>query len=189
MSKLAVSPLISLTTLMLLAWIAIVQLVYGSESSETSIKTGINKTEDTTSKTAPNFTAPLLLQEGSVSLTDFRGKIVYLDFWASWCGPCRKSLPAMQELHTELSKSGFTVVAVNVDEVIQNAKNFAIPLALSYPLVYDGNGNIAKSFDIKAMPMSYVIDKQGKIIHAHKGYRSKDMPLIRQALMEMLKEK
>ena len=184
MSKLAVAPFVSLVTLLLLAGIASVQLAYGSENSASASKTGTNVGE-----TAPDFVAPLLLKEGSLSLSDFRGKIIYLDFWASWCGPCRKSLPAMQELHTELSESGFTVVAVNVDEIIQEAKSFAVPLALSYPLVYDGNGNIAESFNIKAMPMSYVIDKQGKIVYAHEGYRSKDMPLIRQALIEMLKEK
>jgi len=115
----------------------------------------------------------------AITLNDYRGQLVYLDFWASWCGPCRKSLPLYETLYQQYKNQGFVVVGVNLDQVEQDALRYIQKLQVSYPLV-KGNGDIAKAFDVKGMPASFLIDRDGKILHKHLGFRTGDEELIKQ---------
>lgn len=139
-------------------------------------------------QSAPDFKLSLLDGSKSVKLSDYRGQVVYLDFWASWCGPCRQSLPAMNSLQTELFRKGFTVLAVNVDEDANAAKAFLKQFPVNYPIVADAQGSTPDKFGLQGMPTSYLIDKNGKIALVHQGYKDGDLHEIRQAATQLLKK-
>lgn len=139
-------------------------------------------------QSAPDFKLSLLDGSKSVKLSDYRGQVVYLDFWASWCGPCRQSLPAMNSLQTELFRKGFTVLAVNVDEDANAAKAFLKQFPVNYPVVADAQGATPDKFGLQGMPTSYLIDKNGKIALVHQGYKEGDLNEIRQAATQLLKK-
>ena len=103
-------------------------------------------------------------------LAQHKGEVVYLDFWASWCVPCRKSFPwinKMQHLH---HLQGFAVVSVNLDAELALAKAFLTRNNVSFPVIYDPKGHIARHFNIKGMPSSMLIDREGKIRQSHSGF-------------------
>ena len=103
-------------------------------------------------------------------LDDNKGKVVYLDFWASWCIPCRKSFPWMNEMQAKYGAQGFTIITVNVDVEKFLADEFLQENPANFTVVYDPNGAIAKKFKLKGMPSSYLFDKNGKPVAAHVGF-------------------
>ncbi len=117
----------------------------------------------------------------------YRGKVVYLDFWATWCPPCRKSMPALNKLRNELVSSGFEVVAINLDEKQEDAEQYLKKYPVDYPVIFDSTASCPKVYELKGMPTSYLIDQQGVIQDVHIGYRHGDIKKIRnkvQALLE-----
>lgn len=104
-------------------------------------------------------------------LSALRGKIVYLDFWASWCAPCRKSFPWMNELHKRFRERGLVVIAVNLDEKREDADAFLARYPAQFRIAYDAAATGAKSFGVKGMPTSFLIARDGTVIFEHKGYR------------------
>lgn len=122
----------------------------------------------------------------AASLEDYKGKLVYLDFWASWCGPCRQSLPIMNEIRNLYSDLGFEVVAVNVDEKLEDALGFLKKYPVNYPILLDPEGKMPKAYDIKGMPTAYLISKEGKIIHEHVGFKKSDRNKIEALIKENL---
>ena len=119
----------------------------------------------------------------------FRGKVVYLDFWATWCPPCRKSMPALNQLRNELVSSGFEVVAINLDEKQDDAEQYLKKYPVDYPIIFDSTASCAKVYDPKGMPTSYLIDRQGVIRDVHVGYRQGDIKEIRSKVQALLEEK
>lgn len=109
----------------------------------------------------------------SFEFNTFAGKVIYLDFWASWCTPCRQSLPLLEKLYRRYRDQGFEIIAVNVDENKTEAKNFLLKHPISYVNLYDPKGLIGKKFNVKLLPMSFIIDRNGTIIHRHLGFDSK----------------
>jgi thiol-disulfide isomerase/thioredoxin len=138
---------------------------------------------------APDFGATLLQGNGTLELEQYRDKVLYLDFWASWCGPCRQSLPALEALRTEFGADGFEVIAVNLDEKPQDGLDFLKKYPVTYPVVQDAQGRIARLYDVRSMPMSYLIDRQGVVRHVHQGFNKKDIPRLKAAVAELLGEK
>ncbi len=116
---------------------------------------------------------PLATATGDISLKSLRGKVVYLDFWASWCGPCRKSFPWMNEMHRKYSDAGFVVLAVNVDTKPRDAARFLEKNPADFTVAYDREGKLAASIGLKAMPSSYIIAPDGSIVHSHIGFMEK----------------
>lgn len=110
----------------------------------------------------------------TVRLSDYRGKLVWLDFWASWCGPCRKSLPAYQQLWQRYRQLGFEVLAVSLDEDRAAAQGMVEPLSLGYTLLWDGEQRSPAQFGVRAMPMAFLIDASGKVVWSHAGFRPGD---------------
>ena len=137
---------------------------------------------------APEFSGEPLRGGTAVSLEQFRGKVVYLDFWASWCGPCRHSLPWLSQMRSDYAARGFEVIAVNVDEDSQDGLDFLKKYPVTYPTVRDAEGRIARSYDVKVMPMSYLIDRQGVVRLVHPGFNKKDTPQLRAAVTQLLGE-
>ena len=122
------------------------------------------------------------------SLGDLEGKVVYLDFWASWCGPCRMSFPRLEQLRQELGPLGFEVFAINVDEFETDATNFLSEIPVTYPLLYDGGGTAPQRYGILGMPTAYLIDREGQVRLIHQGFRKNDEVQLRAQILELLGE-
>jgi len=135
---------------------------------------------------APNFKLPGINTGNLMSLKSQRGKVVYLDFWASWCGPCRQSLPMLNELRKELRSKGFEVIAVNLDEDKKDAQTFLKQFPVSYPVLLDPKGKVPQKYNLPGMPTSYLIDRKGKIRKVHIGFKKQDMSKIRKQVMSLL---
>jgi thiol-disulfide isomerase/thioredoxin len=119
---------------------------------------------------APNFT--IESAQLSSSLAELRGQVVYVDFWASWCKPCRKSFPWMNEMQQKYRAAGLQVIAINLDAERQLADEYLTKVPADMPIVYDPQGLIAKNYRLLGMPSSYIVDKKGQIRFAHKGFFS-----------------
>ncbi len=136
---------------------------------------------------APTFTLPG--DNRKISLEQLKGKVVYLDFWASWCDPCRKSFPWMNEIHARFDSSQFTIVAVNLDTSKADAENFLQKVPAKFDIAYDPNGEVAEKYHLKAMPSSYLIDKHGNLVFAHKGYREGETAKIEEKIYQLINSK
>ncbi len=135
---------------------------------------------------APDFNLPGLDGGDEISLSDWRGSVVYLDFWASWCGPCRISLPEMVKLQSALSDAPFTVLAINLDEEPHKGVRFLKRFPVNYPVASNPDGSVAASYNITGMPNSFLIDPEGRVVLAHSGFRPGDMKIIRAHIDELL---
>ncbi|WP_259367114.1 MULTISPECIES: TlpA disulfide reductase family protein [unclassified Colwellia] len=120
------------------------------------------------------------------TLAEHRGQVVYLDFWASWCGPCRKSFPWMNEMQQKYRDQGFVIISVNVDAEKTLAKEFLLENPANFLVIYDPEGDIAQQFNIQGMPSSLLIDKQGKVQQAHTGFFTNKVKLYETQLMALL---
>lgn len=132
------------------------------------------------------FEAPLLSGESSAALEDYRGKVVYLDFWASWCDPCTKAIPALEKLRSEFAGEDFQVLAVNVDKSKKKATKFLKKNPIGYPSVSDPKGKLPRRFGLETMPTSYLIDRDGVIRYVHKGFRKGDVEEIRAEIQKLV---
>jgi cytochrome c biogenesis protein CcmG/thiol:disulfide interchange protein DsbE len=123
-------------------------------------------------ETAPQFQGTTF-DGKKIELGDFKGKVVLIDFWASWCGPCRKEMPFLIELYYHYRKSPFEIVAVNIDDKLDNAKKFMdqLPEEIRFTIVQDPKQQIPPKYDIKGMPSSIVLDKEGIIRFWHTGFK------------------
>jgi cytochrome c biogenesis protein CcmG, thiol:disulfide interchange protein DsbE len=137
-----------------------------------------------------------LLAAGFVSTTpaaevvDFaalKGKVVYLDFWASWCVPCRQSFPWMTELQRKLEKDGLVIVAVNLDQERADAEHFLSEFMPSFRVAFDPKGALAERYHVNGMPTSVLIGRDGKALTVHQGFRSKDRDALEQQIRSVLK--
>ncbi len=135
---------------------------------------------------AADFEAPLLGNGTLVSLSDHLGKVVYLDFWASWCDPCQKAIPAIEKLRGEFPAEDFQVLAVNVDTNTRKATKFLKKNPIGYPSVSDPRGKLPRKYGLETMPTSYLIDRDGVIRYVHKGFRKGDVEEIRAQITKLL---
>lgn len=121
-------------------------------------------------RSAPDFT--LTDANGqSVTLSDLRGQVVMINFWASWCGPCREEMPLLEQIHQRYAALGFTLLGVNVEEDSTNGQAFLQEHPVSFPILYDPKNNLSKLYDVIAMPSTVLIDRQGNIRYLHHGYK------------------
>ncbi|KGJ94337.1 TlpA disulfide reductase family protein [Colwellia psychrerythraea] len=139
------------------------------------------------------FTTKGVLASGPVNefeqaMAQHRGKIIYVDFWASWCVPCRKSFPWMNVMQAKHQNQGFVVLSINLDAEQKLAKKFLQQTPANFAIIYDAKGKLAQQFKLKGMPSSYLFDRKGKLISAHSGFNGKKQQLyegeIEQALAQ-----
>jgi cytochrome c biogenesis protein CcmG/thiol:disulfide interchange protein DsbE len=121
---------------------------------------------------APQFDLQGL--EGAVKLAKLQGKVVYVDFWASWCGPCRQSFPWMNEMQAKYGARGLQVVGVNVDANSADARQFLAATPARFVIGFDPQGATPRSYGIKGMPSSVLIGPDGKVLLEHSGFRDAD---------------
>jgi len=119
---------------------------------------------------APGFALATATGE-TVSLESLRGKVVYVDFWASWCGPCKRSFPWMNELQKKYGAAGLAIVAINVDKKRPDAERFLAQVPAAFTIVYDAPGATPAAFAVKGMPTSFLIDAKGTIVMIEQGFR------------------
>ena len=138
---------------------------------------------------APNWTLPAIQNaEGDLSLSQFKGKITSVDFWASWCGPCRLSLPALNSLNAEFDASKVQFIAVSIDVVEEDAWDFLERYAVDYPVVIDTESDIARLFAVDGMPSGYLLDADGRVREIHIGYKSGDEIKLAKSIRDLLLE-
>ena len=135
---------------------------------------------------APGFELPVLGGETTKSLSASHGKVRYIDFWASWCPPCRVSVPEIVALQRGLGGSRFEVIAINVDERIDDALRFLEHYPMNYDVLSDPQGATAAAYALPGMPTSFVVDPQGRVTLVHVGFRPGDMEDIRAHIVELL---
>ncbi|GGE53231.1 thiol:disulfide interchange protein [Streptosporangium jomthongense] len=119
---------------------------------------------------APDVNLPT--RDGKVSLSELRGKVVLLDFWASWCGPCRQSFPWMNEMQAKYGSQGFEVVAINVDQKAEAAAKFLSQVPAAFTIAYDPEGKTPEAYNVMGMPSAYLIDRNGDIHSQHIGFHN-----------------
>jgi cytochrome c biogenesis protein CcmG/thiol:disulfide interchange protein DsbE len=107
----------------------------------------------------------------ALDLARHRGRVVIVDFWASWCKPCRQSIPWLNTLRERYGASGLTVIGVNVDAERRDAERFLRDVPIEFEVVFDPDGALARQFKVQAMPSTYIFDRTGKIVETHLGFR------------------
>lgn len=121
----------------------------------------------------PDFT----LKSGSgenLRLSEFRGQVVLVNFWASWCGPCRQEMPLLDQLHKKYSPLGFAVLGVNVDQDPKQARAWLDKVPVGFPVVFDSQSTVSKSYEVVAMPTTVIVDRSGNARYVHHGYKPGD---------------
>ncbi len=132
---------------------------------------------------------PLQGLDGSqATLADLRGRVVVVNFWASWCKPCRKDLPVLQSWMPDLEKSGTELVAVSVDRDRRRAENFVKEIGLDLPFYIDGPEGLAQAFDLPALPCTIVLDRQGNVAHIAEGARAETLEELRRVVHRLAAE-
>jgi len=136
---------------------------------------------------AADFTLPGKL--GVVKLSDFAGSVVYLDFWASWCGPCRQSFPWMNRMQSKYRAKGLRIVAINLDAKTDVAMKFLSQVPADFTVAFDPKGKTPRVYGVKGMPTSFLIDRNGTILMQHTGFRPADADEIERQIQTALEGK
>ena len=134
--------------------------------------------------TAPGFTLPG--QNKTIQLSDYKGKVVYLDFWASWCEPCKRSFPWMNELQSLYGEDGFEIIAVNLDTSRKDAEEFLKQMPANFDVAFDKSGKTAEAYNLKAMPSSFLIDRKGRLVHKSLGYRVQEKKIVEKKIQKLV---
>ena len=116
----------------------------------------------------------------------YRGQVVLVDFWASWCAPCRRSFPWMDEMQRKYRDRGLVIVAVNEDNAWLDAEQFLADYPADIDIVRDSRGELAKQYDLQAMPSSFLYDRAGNLVHRQYGFKVRDVESYETVLVELL---
>jgi len=136
---------------------------------------------------APDFT--LKGADGrNLRLQEQRGQVVLVNFWATWCGPCRQEMPHLNRLYDKYRSSGFTLLAVNIDDDPRTAVNTAAKMGLRFPVLLDTDKAVSKRYDLGSMPATVLIDRDGKVRFLHRGYREGMELAYEQQIRDLVKE-
>jgi peroxiredoxin len=135
---------------------------------------------------APDFT--LRTMNGpNLRLAEQRGRVVMVNFWATWCGPCRQEMPHLNRLYEKYRASGFVLLGVNVDDDTRNAAELATKLGLKFPVLLDTDKGVSKLYDLSTMPSTVLIDRDGKVRYVHRGYLTGYEDTYDKQIRELLK--
>jgi peroxiredoxin len=141
----------------------------------------------TPSASAPDFTLPSL-DGPNLRLQEQRGRVVMINFWATWCGPCRVEMPHLSKLYEKYRGSGFTVLAVNIDEDPHKAASLAKQLGMRFPVLLDTEKKVSRLYDLSTMPSTVLVDRDGRVRFVHRGYRDGYEDTYDKQIRELLRE-
>lgn len=137
---------------------------------------------------ALDFSGTELRDERTIRLADYRGKVVFIDFWASWCPPCLLSLPAYEKMRNEIGSEEFEIIAINVDENTLNGLEFLEDHPVSYPVLADPEGDIGIPYGIRSLPKSFLLDRDGLIIQSYGNFKAGDEISLKQEIESLLRQ-
>jgi len=138
-------------------------------------------------QTAPNFT--LKSNAGSnLRLSEQHGDVVMLNFWASWCGPCRQEMPELDELHAKYSALGFTVFGINVDADRAMAEQVLADIPVDFPILFDTSNEVSELYNVDAMPMTVMVGRDGSVRYTHRGYKPGHEDIYEEKIRALVKE-
>ncbi|MEE9342848.1 MAG: TlpA disulfide reductase family protein [Gammaproteobacteria bacterium] len=138
-------------------------------------------------QTAPDFT---LKSNGgnNIKLSELRGEVVMINFWATWCGPCRQEMPVLESLYQEYQDLGFTILGVNVEEDSSKAAAMMKDLKINFPILFDTSSKASKLYDVSSMPSTVLVDRDGNIRYVHRGYKSGYEDKYQVQIRELIRE-
>ncbi len=138
--------------------------------------------------TVPDCQLNTVADKKTLTLKQWRGQVLYVDFWASWCGPCAKSFPFLNALNSELKDRGLQMIGVNMDENTADADNFLAKYPASFTIAADIQEQCAQQFAVQAMPSSYLIDRKGVIRHIHLGFKADEAEELKRLVTALVAE-
>jgi cytochrome c biogenesis protein CcmG, thiol:disulfide interchange protein DsbE len=121
-----------------------------------------------------------------IDLASLKGKVVLIDFWASWCAPCKQEMPVLERLYQKYKKDGLVIVAVSVDKEDSNVSDFLKQVRVTFPIVHDRDHKVADRFKPPRMPSSYIVDRKGVVRHVHGGFRPDDAAALEAEIKALL---
>jgi thiol-disulfide isomerase/thioredoxin len=142
---------------------------------------------EATAPLAPDFTLRALAGP-NLRLQEQRGRVVLINFWATWCGPCRQEMPLLERLHQKYRSSGFVLLGVNVDDDPRNAASVAAKLGVTFPVLLDTDKAVSRLYDLKAMPTTVLVDRDGRLRQLHRGYQDGVVDTYEKQIRALLKE-
>ena len=125
---------------------------------------------DLAGQPAPDFALKSATGE-NLRLSEYRGDVVMINFWATWCGPCRQEMPLLDELYSRYQRVGFNLLGVNIDDDSARAMKMIEELGVSFPVLFDSRKEVSELYDVEAMPVTVLVDREGRIRHVHHGYK------------------
>lgn len=142
---------------------------------------------DIVGQPAPDF-ALRSMKGPSVRLSEHLGEVVVINFWATWCGPCRQEMPLLDELYGKYQLAGLVLLSVNIDETAQPAIEMAQTLKVSYPVLFDTRKEVSRAYDVSAMPVTVLVDRAGVVRYVSEGYKPGYEKRYTEKLRELLNE-
>ncbi|MCU7844622.1 MAG: TlpA family protein disulfide reductase [Candidatus Thiodiazotropha sp. (ex Monitilora ramsayi)] len=136
---------------------------------------------------APDFTLKSRSGE-NIKLSELRGQVVMINFWASWCGPCRQEMPILDQLYQRYEPMGFTLLGVNVEEDSAAANKVLREIPVTFPVLYDSKNQVSETYQVRAMPSTFLIDRDGKVRYLHKGYKPGYEEEYQKQVRELIRE-
>ncbi|MDJ0794473.1 MAG: TlpA disulfide reductase family protein [Woeseiaceae bacterium] len=121
-------------------------------------------------QTAPDFALKSSTGE-NMRLSEYRGDVVMINFWATWCGPCRQEMPLLDELYQRYSRVGFNLLGVNIDDDSRRAMQMIEELGVDFPVLFDATKRVSEMYDVDAMPVTVIVDREGTVRYVHQGYK------------------
>jgi peroxiredoxin len=138
-------------------------------------------------KPAPDFKLPSRSGE-AVRLADLKGQVVMINFWATWCGPCRQEMPLLEQIHAKYEPLGFTLLGVNVEPDSAGAVKWLEKVPVSFPILFDTANAVAAQFGVEGMPSSVFVDREGRMRYVHRGYKPGDEAEYADLIRSLVKE-
>lgn len=143
---------------------------------------------DLTGQSAPDFALKSATGE-NLRLSEYRGDVVMINFWATWCGPCRKEMPLLEQIQKKYAPLGFTMLGVNVEEDTTMMEAFLKDVPVTFPILLDPANGVSKLYDVAAMPSTVIVDRKGNVRYLHQGYKPGDESRYQDMIRQLIRER